>query len=267
MLPCLGCLICTNLETLAYRYGTDKSHDDHNYVDLYDMLLDSKRLQIVNMTEIGIAAGQSLQMWRDYFPSAHIWGVDPYIWPVVRNRIVGPHIHAIRADSQNASSISNSGLSPETMDLIVDDGEHSPMGNMLTLENMWTLLKPGGLYFIEDVSTGHNRRRHDGILPLKQKKHVGFSPLVHDPTMWTTKVKTIFQQNHVFFADTMMAQRDFDALYKNMRRHGGGYVRSRIDHNSHVIVLRKRTAPLQEHTMMFNNRAMRPGGVASNKYS
>ena len=55
------------LEALAFKYGTDKSKDDHKYVDVYESLFQSKRRHIKNITEIGVSAGQSLQMWDDYF--------------------------------------------------------------------------------------------------------------------------------------------------------------------------------------------------------
>ena len=49
-----------SLETLAYKYGTDKSKDDHKYVDIYHSLLADRRQHIRNVTEIGVAAGQSI---------------------------------------------------------------------------------------------------------------------------------------------------------------------------------------------------------------
>ena len=64
-----------SLEELAYRFGTDKSHDDHKYTDLYSMLLDPIRDRVQNMTEIGVAAAQSLEMWHTYFPHALVWGI------------------------------------------------------------------------------------------------------------------------------------------------------------------------------------------------
>ena len=64
------------LEEIAYKYGTDKAKDDHKFVDLYMSLFDPIRLKVRNVTEIGIASGQSLQMWIDYFSEAHVWGID-----------------------------------------------------------------------------------------------------------------------------------------------------------------------------------------------
>ena len=65
-----------SLEQLAFRYGTDKSHDDHKYTDLYASLFDPIRLSAKNITEIGIMTGQSIQLWCSFFIHATIWGVD-----------------------------------------------------------------------------------------------------------------------------------------------------------------------------------------------
>ena len=41
------------LEYLAFKYGTDKSKDDHGYTNMYMNLFDHRRKNIFNMTEIG----------------------------------------------------------------------------------------------------------------------------------------------------------------------------------------------------------------------
>ena len=40
------------------------------------MLFDPIRASTVNMTEIGVSSGQSIQVWHEYFHSATTWGVD-----------------------------------------------------------------------------------------------------------------------------------------------------------------------------------------------
>ena len=45
-----------SLETLAYKYGTDKSKDDHKYVDLYHSLFHDRRHRVHNLTELGVSS-------------------------------------------------------------------------------------------------------------------------------------------------------------------------------------------------------------------
>jgi len=65
-----------SLEALAYRFGTDKSKDDHSFVNLYSMLLDPIREKVQHILEVGVATGQSIKMWHEYFPNAQIYGMD-----------------------------------------------------------------------------------------------------------------------------------------------------------------------------------------------
>ena len=65
-----------SLEELAYYYRTDKAHDDHKYTDVYGALLTPLRATVLNLTEIGIFTGASVQVWHDFFPRARIFGMD-----------------------------------------------------------------------------------------------------------------------------------------------------------------------------------------------
>lgn len=51
------------------------------------------------------------------------------------------------------------------MDVVIDDGDHSPQGQQATLRRMWRFVRPGGLYIIEDVMTG----APDGTLPCNHR--------------------------------------------------------------------------------------------------
>ena len=64
------------VEKLMYKYGSDKSKDDHSYTDVYDLVLGPRRKQTRAILEVGIAAGQSIQAWHDYFPNAEINGLQ-----------------------------------------------------------------------------------------------------------------------------------------------------------------------------------------------
>ena len=91
-----------SLEALAFYYGTDKSHDDHKYVDLYETLFDPIRDKVLNMTEVGVAGGKSLELWQTYFPHAHIWGLDVTLWPEARRRAANlSRVTLLRANARS----------------------------------------------------------------------------------------------------------------------------------------------------------------------
>jgi hypothetical protein len=96
--------------------------------------------------------GASLRMWRDYFPNAQIIGCD--ILPEVM--FTDKNIATFVADQSNVGSletlISNVKKFEEFADLIVDDGSHNENHQVISFKTLWKLVKPNGIYIIEDIS-------------------------------------------------------------------------------------------------------------------
>jgi len=143
----------TILDNLAIKHRADKSSLYHNFAEKYDRLLCGIRGSCSSMLEIGVAQGQSLRMWADYFPKATIHGAD--IEPSFRscesycNRI---KFHAI--DQGNESELNTlKQFSP--FDLIIDDGNHWWREQILSFKTLFPFLKKGGIYVVEDTSTSY----------------------------------------------------------------------------------------------------------------
>ena len=80
-----------NLEDLVDNSRTDKN-THHSYLPLYQTILISKKETAKNVLEIGTGClaheyamkkgvsnynnGNSMRMWRDYFPNANIYAID-----------------------------------------------------------------------------------------------------------------------------------------------------------------------------------------------
>jgi len=140
------------LEELAFKYGTDKSKDDHKYVDVYSNFFQHRRFSIQNVTEIGVSMGQSIQVWNEYFPHARIHGVDiQYDEPILKNLAPLKRVVLHKCNVLEKSDVLALPLAPETMDLIIDDGPHDRNSQETVLRNFWPYLKPGGMYIMEDV--------------------------------------------------------------------------------------------------------------------
>lgn len=77
------------LEYLAFKFGTDKSKDDHKYTDLYGSIYHQGRSKVKNVLEVGVAAGQSIQVWHEFFPNANIYGIDIQIPDKVKENFKG----------------------------------------------------------------------------------------------------------------------------------------------------------------------------------
>ena len=136
------------LSTLAALYGSDKL--EHGFCGFYHRLLAEVRDRYAKVLEIGVFKGASLRMWRDYFPRAAVHGFD--LSPPIFN--AEPRIALHQGDQANRRSLN--ALLAETgpdFDLIIDDGGHTMEQQQVSFAFLFPLLRPGGLYIIEDLHT------------------------------------------------------------------------------------------------------------------
>ena len=220
------------LEYLMYKYGTDKSKDDHKYSDLYAMLFDPIRREVHNFLEIGIEMGRSMMVWHDYFKDAIIYGIDLFdirSQARVQAELASfDRVRIYRGNSQYKESVDALGLSLGSMDVVIDDGDHSLVGQERTLQVMWPYVRPGGYYIIEDVEW--DKVSDPRLYPI-------LDPGRHS-LPGTSK---ILEENDCLFADTSLGHRSFDEWN---RRSPDIAAVDRFTHNSHLAVIRKRTKPL-----------------------
>lgn len=149
-----------SLTTLANRYGVDKGTRKffayegarHHYTNVYQAYFQPIRLHRLNILEIGIGSGASLNMWLKYFPHAHVYAIDIDDFSHLNNS----RLTCLRADQSNrqqlAASINAIG---EGLDIIIDDGGHYMRQQQISFGFLFKYLNPGGLYFIEDLHTSY----------------------------------------------------------------------------------------------------------------
>ena len=159
--------IAMSVKTIeAAGYDTDKAVHTH-YLRNYEQYFAPLLARDVRLLELGVYHGGSLLMWRDYFERGLIVGLD--IEPVEIDDPTG-RIRVYRGEQQDTELLDRIAreTAPEGFDVIIDDCSH--VGE-LTRISFWHLfdnhLKPGGLYVIEDWSTGYWNSWTDGV---------GFSP-------------------------------------------------------------------------------------------
>ena len=218
--------------------------------DLYAMLFTPIRQQVLNVTEIGVAAGQSLQMWHDFFPRAQLWGLDlksGACFERCPSKFAGhPRVHLRWGNSCKKPHVDRLGFARESMDLVLDDGDHFPLSNEITLVHFWPFVKKGGYYVIEDVATGARQAtgRYGCRAALRGfPERCGFAPggfaqLVHNRTSLGAEARAIMEEADTVLVDTLPGHRNLDAFRERM---GVTWMRDQVDHNSHLVVLRKRT--------------------------
>lgn len=126
-----------------------------HYFDIYHRHFSRFIGKKVNILEIGVYSGGSLEMWRSYFgKESHIYGVD--IEPACK-AYENDHVSIFIGDQADRSFWKTFRKSVEGVDIIIDDGGHLPEQQQITLEEMLPSLRPGGVYLCEDVQGDFNR--------------------------------------------------------------------------------------------------------------
>lgn len=141
-----------SLREIGLRAGSDKiSH--HEYDSYYEIFLEKFRDHGDEaMFEIGLDKGKSLAMWLEYFPRAFIYGLD------IKNSYEGHRHKTFLADQGDLAALKR--ITDDEIRhpvfLIVDDGSHLPEHQGMCFNYLFAeLLKPGGVYIIEDVEVSY----------------------------------------------------------------------------------------------------------------
>ena len=125
--------------------GSGDKGTAHSYIEnYYNHRFDKIRLDKMNILEIGVSTGLSLEMWCEYFPNSNIIGVelDNIKYKPSNNRI--KLIIGNGTDSKTFQNIDN-------LDIIIDDGSHIFTDQIFSYAILYDRLKKGGIYIIEDV--------------------------------------------------------------------------------------------------------------------
>ena len=117
-----------------------------SYLDFYDdklwYLQDSK----INLLEIGVQNGGSLETWSRYFWKAEkIIGID-----------VDPKCADLKFDDNRIQVVIGDAKTvelEETFDIIIDDGSHQAADIIANWNHWWPKLNDGGVYVVEDFHT------------------------------------------------------------------------------------------------------------------
>jgi hypothetical protein len=123
-------------------------------VQAYERLLAPLREERFTLLELGVAAGDSLAMWRDGFSKATIVGVDLEV-PAID---LGPRVHLVQGDQRDSELLAEirRSFAPEGLDVIIDDASHQGVLSAQSLQALFVPhLRAGGLYVIEDWRVGY----------------------------------------------------------------------------------------------------------------
>jgi demethylmacrocin O-methyltransferase len=146
-----------SLTKLAIAFGTDKE-GSHFYSKHYQHHFEPYRQKKLNVLEIGVGGykhpkrgGESLRLWKAYFPKSKIYGIDIYDKSFHNEDRIKTFVGSQVDEEFLKRVVSEIG----TIDIVIDDGSHLNEHVIKTFKILFPLLSPRGLYAIEDLQTSY----------------------------------------------------------------------------------------------------------------
>jgi hypothetical protein len=139
-----------SLDQIGLSTGTDKSSRCHDFLGLYDRRMAHMRELSFTLLEIGVYHGASVQMWSEYFPNAKIVGLD------INDECKKYETDRINIRIGDASRIDFLFSVVQEFgqpSIAIDDGSHRWDHQISALHSLFPLLKPGGIFVMEDLDT------------------------------------------------------------------------------------------------------------------
>ena len=139
-----------------------------HYFDIYERHFKKFRGTPVRIVEIGIYSGGSLKMWREYFgQECIVYGIDiEDACKVYEN----DNVHILIGDQSDRNFWQTFRNEVGLVDIVIDDGGHLPLMQLVTLEETLNHIKPGGVYLCEDI-TGRFNPFHSYVSGLSRSLH------------------------------------------------------------------------------------------------
>lgn len=142
----------TRLEYLYRKKSGKVSTKWSSYFEIYERHLEKFKNEKISLLEIGVQNGGSLDIWAEYFKNANdLVGCD-----------INPKVSELNYEDKRIKVIGMAATNPDAYveiqkiqsngyDVIIDDGSHRSMDTLSNFISYFDILKPGGLFIIEDM--------------------------------------------------------------------------------------------------------------------
>ena len=163
-----------SLRDLFYSHRGNLIHKWDHYFDIYEKYFAKYRGQKVNMLEIGISHGGSMQLWKKYFgANVHVYAID--INPDCK-KLEEENTTIFIGSQSDEEFLENVASQLPELDFIIDDGGHTMDQQRVSFESLYMKVKEGGLYLVEDTHTSYWTEFHGGLKNpnsfIEQSKHL-----------------------------------------------------------------------------------------------
>jgi hypothetical protein len=138
-----------------YFNNNDKRVIDkwHHYFEIYERHFSKYRDKEIVLLEIGTFQGGSLQMWKHYFGGkAKIYGID--INPDCK-QVEEENVEIFIGSQSDRDFLRNVIKEIPPIDILIDDGGHTMEQQIVSFEELFSHIKPDGVYLCEDLHTSY----------------------------------------------------------------------------------------------------------------
>ncbi|MEH2060575.1 MAG: hypothetical protein V7K97_31490 [Nostoc sp.] len=190
-----------DLIKLSSLYNDVKWSDNHRFAQHYQKHFAPLRLKKLKILEIGIggyddpkAGGDSLRMWRSYFPNSMIYGIDI----VDKKSLESNSIQIFQGSQEDKNFLEKIIAETGKMDIIIVDGSSVNEHRVKTFNILFPLLNDAGIYAEENT-------------------HISYWPSLGEK--WSSlSEKSVFLSNHVNVGGSidLNASHTIMAMYKRL---------------------------------------------------
>lgn len=135
-----------------------------SYLKFYDRILAHLQNEGVSILEVGVQNGGSLETFAKFFENGVVFvgcDIDPRCALL---KYEDPRIRVVVGDINTQEAFDKIKGYSAGFDVIIDDGSHRSPDILTTFIHYFPLLKPGGIYVIEDTHTLYMRGHYLGGL-------------------------------------------------------------------------------------------------------
>jgi len=133
------------------------------YLSEYDRLFETYSPKAVNLLEIGVQNGGSLDVWADYFArGSNIVGCD--INPLCSSlKFESDKVKLVVGDVNNVDTLNAVFALVPVFDIVIDDGSHTSSDIIQSFCALFGQVNDGGLYVVEDLHCSYWQRFGGGL--------------------------------------------------------------------------------------------------------
>lgn len=150
-----------SLDKIAKNCGTDKSSDVHNYCVKYEKCLPFNRLEPLKILEIGVLNGESICMWKSFYPNSTIVGID-IEQSCKQYENIDNNVFVEIGSQYDEQFLKYVCEKYGSFDFVLDDGSHIQKHMIFSFEKIFPSVKSEGVYIIEDSVTSYWHETYEG---------------------------------------------------------------------------------------------------------